>query len=45
MVIRFVPNKNINKRSKKNKRFDEALTAMSKFRLSIWKFQQFAAVL
>jgi len=42
MVIRFAPNKIIIKRSEKNKRFDEALTVMSRFLLSIRKFQQFA---
>jgi len=42
MVIRFAPNKNNNQRSKKNKRFDEALTAIRQDFSSIRKFQQFA---
>jgi len=36
-LIRFVPNKN-NKRSYKNKRFDEALTAMWRF---LYQFESF----
>jgi len=42
MVIRFAPNKNNNQKVVEEQALDEALTAMSRFLLSIWKFQQFA---
>jgi len=44
IVIRFAPNKNNNQKVVKNKRFYKAPTAMSRFLLSVWKFQQFAQV-
>ena len=43
MVIRFAPNKSDNQKVVEEKRFDGALTAMSRFLWSIWKFQKFSA--
>ena len=42
MVIGFALNKKQIKGSQNNKRFDVALTVISRFLLSVWKFQQFA---
>ena len=42
MVIRFAPNKNNTQKVVEEQAVWRALTAMSRFLLSIWKFQQFA---
>jgi len=42
MVIRFAPNRNNNQKVVEEQAVWRGTTAMSRFLLSIWKFQQFA---